>query len=103
MAAMAVANDIKEAYCYVKAPSTQGRCSEKRHKLPDSREACVGDEQHLAPEILFSPSLAGKEDVGLPEMIEQSIASCDMDIQVALYQSIVLVGVMRCSMDWRSV
>ena len=45
-----------------------------------------------APEILFNPSLIGKEYDGIPIMMIRSINNCPMDCRPGLYGNIILSG-----------
>ena len=52
----------------------------------------ISDEKFEAPEILFNPSLIGKEYDGIPIMMMRSINNCPMDCRPGLYGNIILSG-----------
>jgi actin len=52
----------------------------------------IGNERFRCPEVLFKPSLIGKEDDGVHQLTYDSIMKCDVDIRKDLYGNIVLSG-----------
>jgi len=52
----------------------------------------IGSERFRTPEVLFKPSLIGKEFGGIHEQVYQAIAKSDVDVRKDLYQNIVLSG-----------
>ena len=64
----------------------------KTYELPDGRVIKLGPERYMAPEILFQPSLIGKESKGIHECLFDSINKADMDIRPDLYKHILLSG-----------
>lgn len=89
---------IKEKHCYVSR--TQRKENDKnsdtaqpvKHKLPDGTEVLLGSELSLAPEVLFQPSLVGKECSGVVQVANEAIRKTDMDVRRALYESIFISG-----------
>ena len=69
--------------------STDG---EKIYALPDGRTIKVGDQRFRCPEVLFDPSLIGKEADGVHETTYKSIMKCDIDLRKSMYENIVLSG-----------
>merc|ERR1711939_569957 len=65
---------------------------EKMYTLPDGRTIKVGNQRFRCPEVLFQPSLIGKEASGIHETTFNSIMKCDVDVRKDLYQNIVLSG-----------
>jgi len=65
---------------------------EKNYELPDGQVITIGNERFRCPEVLFKPSLIGKEDDGVHQTTYDSIMKCDVDIRKELYANIVLSG-----------
>jgi actin len=106
-----VVREIKEAVSYVAADYkremvTVPTCSQQRHShkmsvwsrdamysLPDGNIITVGSERFRCTEILFQPSLIGKEIPAIHQCVHQSIGKCDdLYIQRSLYSSIYVFG-----------
>lgn len=94
-----IIRDAKEKLCYVAQcyseelhMATSTTSNEKKYELPDGSLMDVGSERFRAPEILFNPSLIGKESEGIHGMVFSSIRQCDIDIRKALYQNVLLSG-----------
>lgn len=60
--------------------------------LPDGNTVDVDQSAFKAPEILFNPSIIGKENPGVHEMIVDSVMRADMDLRADLFSNIVLSG-----------
>ena len=91
--------ELKEKYCFVSNDIEYDRKLEREtsfynsyHLLPDETRIRISDEKFEAPEILFNPSLIGKEYEGIPEMMMKSINNCPIDCRPGLYGSIILSG-----------
>merc|ERR1712087_456569 len=65
---------------------------DRNYELPDGRVITVGAERFRCAEVLFQPSLVGKESTGIHELAFTSIMACDVDIRSDLYRNIVLSG-----------
>ena len=64
----------------------------KTYELPDGNIISLHSERFRCPEVLFQPSLVGKEAMGIHDTTFQSIMRCDVDIRRDLYQNVVLSG-----------
>lgn len=94
-----IVRDIKERLCYVSPDyeaslkeAEEGNTVDSSYELPDGQIITVGNQRFRTPEVLFQPSLVGKELPGIHQAIYQTIQSCDIDIRKDLYQNIVLSG-----------
>merc|ERR1719223_1695462 len=79
-----IVRDIKEKLSYV--------ALDKNYELPDGQVITVGNERFRTAEVMFKPSLIGKEDDGVHQLTYDSIMKCDVDIRKDLYGNIVLSG-----------
>ena len=61
-------------------------------ELPDGQVITIGNERFRTPEVLFKPSLIGKESEGIHKLTFDSIMKCDVDIRKDLYGNTVLSG-----------
>ncbi|XP_041352930.1 actin-related protein 2 [Gigantopelta aegis] len=62
------------------------------YTLPDGRVIKVGGERFEAPEALFQPHLINVENVGVAELLFNTIQAADIDTRPEFYKHIVLSG-----------
>lgn len=93
-----IVRHMKEKYVYcvtdVDAESRvyRERDMSRKYSLPDGNFILLNDVQYETPEVLFNPSLIGKEMMGVHEAVNDSIVKSDINIRKDLYSNIVLSG-----------
>lgn len=101
-----IAKKIKEMYCYVspdlvkeynkydKTPEKYFKEISGVKKSSGAPWSCdVGYERFLGPEIFFNPEIFSSDyTVPLPDVVDESILKCPIDVRRGLYKNIVLSG-----------
>jgi len=94
-----IVKDVKEKLTYTaldfdtelkEANTTSSK--DANYEMPDGTIITIGSERFRCPEVLFKPSLIGKEFPGIHEQCYNSIMKSDIDVRKDLYANIVLSG-----------
>eukprot|EP00927_Polykrikos_kofoidii_P026381 TRINITY_DN234_c1_g1_i1.p1 TRINITY_DN234_c1_g1~~TRINITY_DN234_c1_g1_i1.p1 ORF type:complete len:303 (+),score=49.46 TRINITY_DN234_c1_g1_i1:26-910(+) len=94
-----IARDIKETLGFValdfhdslRAADSSTEL-EKLYECPNGETITVGNQRFRCPEVLFDPSLIGKETEAIHQGTYNTIMKCEWDIRKDLYANIVLSG-----------
>merc|ERR1712159_894952 len=87
---------IKEDLCYVsdnfseEVDNFAGK--EKQFEMPDGTVVTVHNQMIRCPELMFKPSLDGKEMMGLHELTKKTVNDCDLDVRKDLLGNVVMSG-----------
>jgi centractin len=101
-AEMEVARAAKEALCYASASPAadeaaardggSGAAGAASFTLPDGQVVKLGAELFRAAELLFRPSLIGREEPGIGALVASAVAKTDLDLRAPLLRALVLAG-----------
>ena len=64
----------------------------QQYTLPDNSVVTLRQQLVETPEIMFKPTLDGKEMMGLPQLVLQAAEDCPLDCRKSIYENIVLCG-----------
>lgn len=94
-----IVREIKESIAYVALDfdvemqkSVDSSEVDTFYTLPDEQVITIGSERFRCPEVLFQPSLIGKECAGIHEQTFETIMKCDIDLRKDLFSNIVMSG-----------
>ena len=95
-----IVKDIKEKLAYIAIDFDSELASSKilssdiskTYHLPDGNIIKLEDQHFRCAELLFRPSLDGKDLKGVHCIVDKSIKESDVDIRRALYENILLSG-----------
>jgi actin-related protein len=89
-----IVKNIKEKSIYIALDfeKEEYRVEPYVYELPDGNIITLEDQRIRCPEVLFKPSLIGKEGLGIPDLCNYSIQRCDIDLRKDLYYNILLSG-----------
>jgi len=90
------AKKIKEDLCYCSmdfATDVENFAGkEKQFEMPDGTVVTVHNQMIRCPELMFKPSLDGKEMMGLHELTKKTVNDCDLDVRKDLLGNVVMSG-----------
>lgn len=91
---------IKESHCYVAqdyeaelAEMESSTSADIQYTLPDKSVITVpGKVRIQTPELIFRPTLNGKNCKSVQDLAQESIQKSDVDVRQALYKNVILSG-----------
>jgi actin-related protein len=94
-----IVRDIKEKLAYVAldfeqelATASNSSSIEKNYQLPDGQQITIGSERFRCSEALFRPTMIRQQELGIAELLHDTIMKCDIDIRSTFYGNILLSG-----------
>jgi actin-related protein len=95
-----IVRQMKESHCYIaddyeaemKKAKEEPMELEKIFELPDGNKINLVAERFRVPEVLFDPSICGRELMGIHQATFKCVQSCDIDLRRDLFKNIVLSG-----------
>jgi len=91
-----IVREIKENSSYVLQTADSVDSGVSRYELPDGQVLELGAEMHRCTELLFNPSLVGREDGGVHHLVHGTVNSCDVDIRKDILGNVLLSGGTTC-------
>merc|ERR1711907_908154 len=64
----------------------------QQYTLPDGDVLTLRQQLVETPELMFKPTVDGKEMGGLAELVHQAVEDCPLDCRKSMYENIVLCG-----------
>merc|ERR1712167_154391 len=90
------AKKMKEELCYVSDNFDEEmdafQDKTKKFEMPDGTSVEVHAQQIRCPELMFKPSLDGKEMPGLHQLTDKTVKDCDLDVRKDLLGNVVMSG-----------
>ena len=74
------------------APAAVPKPEPATYTLPDGSTVTLLEERFLAPEVLFTPGLIGRDEPGVHEVVRDAIMACDIDVRKDIASNVVLTG-----------
>lgn len=94
-----IVRNIKETLCFVALnfeaelkTAEESSKYEAHFELPDGNVINIASERFRCPEVLFQPSLVGKECLSVHEAVYKTIMSCDIDLRAVFFMNIIIAG-----------
>ena len=93
-----ICRELKEKYAYVaidfdaEMKTNKSIKSNQSYEFPDGNTLAFGNERFRCTEVLFQPSLAGKQAQGIHDATFNAIMTCDKDKRQEMCSNIVLSG-----------
>merc|ERR1712072_1396501 len=90
------AKKMKEELCYVSDNFDEEmdafQDKTKKFEMPDGTSVEVHAQQIRCPELMFKPSLDGREMPGLHQLTDKTVKDCDLDVRKDLLGNVVMSG-----------